>query len=317
MNKKDKHLLIAIIVLSLILALEVIWVIQKNLEVKQQMSAETVDVETQVSQSNTEATVPPDVPEDSVATDLTEITDSTETSVIPNSTESVVQPTTTDAPVSTEKPKETVPNEKTEKPDTSQNKPNYSIRLPYTIPGSGLVIEQINSYDGLFLEDGSDKEVTNVTAMVLANTGDVCAEYIEITIDRDGVQLKFIASALESGGKMIVLEASGKQFSNGQYSKCVADVATLSEFTMSENQLRVEETAEGSLLVTNITGKDIPCIRIFYKFYMTDSDVYVGGITYTAKVTDLAAGASCTITPSHYLKGYSKIVMVKTYDMGA
>ena len=76
----------------------------------------------------------------------------------------------------------------------------------------------------------------------------------------------------------------------------------------------VEETAEGSLLVTNITETDIPCIRIFYKFYMYDTNVYVGGITYTAKVTNLAAGASCIVTPSHYLQGYSKIIMVKTYD---
>lgn len=216
-----------------------------------------------------------------------------------------------------QEPQETVPNEKPDETIKPQNNTGNSSYFPYSIPGSGLVIEQINSYDGLFLEDGSDKEVSNVTAMVLTNTGDACAEYIEITIDRDGVQLKFIASALESGGSMIVLEADGKQFSNGTYSNCVADVATLSEFTMSENQVRVEETAEGNLLVTNLTESDIPCVRIFYKFYMNDTKVYVGGITYTAKVTNLGAGGSCTITPSHYLRGYSKIIMVKTYDTDA
>lgn len=212
---------------------------------------------------------------------------------------------------------ETDPSEDPSETDKPQNNDGNSISLPYSIPGSGLVIEQFNSYNGLFFEDGSDKVVSNIAAMVLTNTGDDYAEYIDITIDRDGVQLKFVGSALAPGGKMVILEASGKQFRNGTYSNCVANVATVSEFTMSENQVRVEENAERGLLVTNITGKDIPCIRIFYKFYMTDSDVYVGGITYTAKVTDLAAGASCTVTPSHYLKGYSKIIMVKTYDTDA
>lgn len=214
-------------------------------------------------------------------------------------------------------PHETVPNEKPSGTDKPQIDTDDSVHFPYIIPESGLVIEQMNSYDGIFLEDGSDKEVSNVTAMVLTNTGDTCAEYIEITIDRDGVQLKFIASALESGGRMIVLEATGKQFSNGTYSNCVASVATLTEFAMSENQVRVEETAEGSLLVKNLTEKELPCVRIFYKFYMHDTKAYVGGITYTAKVTNLGAGSSCTITPSHYLQGYSKIIMVKTYDTDA
>jgi hypothetical protein len=289
-NKRNKYVLIALIVCTVILVLEIAWIML-------QKKPEDVHNEVQVGMEPTvtqETQMIPAASEETGAIQEPDVTETTE-----------------------QKSDETVPNEKPSETSKPQNNTGSSFRLPYSIPGSDLVIEQINSYDGLFFEDGSDKEVSNVTAMVLTNMGDDCAEYIEITLARDGVKLKFIASALEPGGRMIILEANRKQFKNGTYSNCVADVATSSEFTMSENQVRVEENAEGGLLVTNITGKDIPCIRIFYKFYMTDSDVYVGGITYTAKVTDLAAGASCTITPSHYLKGYSKIVMVKTYDMGA
>ena len=66
--------------------------------------------------------------------------------------------------------------------------------------------------------------------------------------------------------------------------------------------------------VPNLTDQKIPAVRIFYKFYMEDEAAYVGGITYTAKITNLDAGTSQTITPSHYLKGSSKIMMVRTYD---
>ena len=299
MNKKNKYLLIAIIVCIVILVLEIAWIIvqEKPEDAHNEM---LVGMESQVTQ---ESQMIPTASEETGAHQVPDVTETTEQK--PQET------------VPNKKPDETGPNKKPDETIKPQNNTDNSSYFPYSIPGSGLVIEQINSYDGLFLEDGSDKEVSNVTAMVLANTGDDCAEYIEITIDRDGVQLKFIASALEPGGRMIVLEAGGKQFSNGTYSNCVADVATLSEFTMSENQLRVEETAECSLLVTNITESDIPCVRIFYKFYMNDTKVYVGGITYTAKVTNLGAGGSCTITPSHYLPGYSKIIMVKTYDTDA
>jgi hypothetical protein len=47
---------------------------------------------------------------------------------------------------------------------------------------------------------------------------------------------------------------------------------------------------------------------------MDDVDVYVGGITYTAKILDLAAEGSVVVKPSHYYSGFSKILMIKTYD---
>ena len=47
---------------------------------------------------------------------------------------------------------------------------------------------------------------------------------------------------------------------------------------------------------------------------MKDIDVYVGGITYNAKVINLGPGRSQKIVPSHYSIGDSKVLMVKTYD---
>ena len=92
------------------------------------------------------------------------------------------------------------------------------------------------------------------------------------------------------------------------------DQAETDEFEMSEDKVRVEETGEGSLRITNLTDEEIPCVRIFYKFYMEEEQTYVGGITYTAKVTGLSAGGSQTVTPSHYSSGNSLVMMVRTYD---
>ena len=176
------------------------------------------------------------------------------------------------------------------------------------------MIEQVNSYDGLFFEDGSDREVSNVTAIVLTNRGSTCLEYVNITMQRDDTQLRFVGSTLEAGETMIVLEAEGKSFKNGEYTNSTVEISIIDKPTMSEDLVRVEENEKGGLLVTNLTDKDIPCVRIFYKYYMDDVDVYVGGITYTAKVLDLAAEGSVIVMPSHYYSGFSKILMIKTYD---
>jgi hypothetical protein len=47
---------------------------------------------------------------------------------------------------------------------------------------------------------------------------------------------------------------------------------------------------------------------------MEDTHAYVGGITYTAKISNLKANESIVITPSHYASGASKVMMVRTYD---
>ena len=211
----------------------------------------------------------------------------------------------------------TLPNTETEKPDPQAEISNNSIELPYAIPGSSLIIELINPYDGLFLEDGSDQEVSNIVAIVLRNTGDTCIEYANIIMERDGTKLQFTASSLEPGSAAIVLEANRKQFSEGTYTKCTVELSEVTELEMSQDKVHVENNPEGGIRITNISQEDIPCVRIFYKFYMSDMDAYVGGITYTAKVVDLKAGQSCVVKPSHYLREYSKIVMVKTYDTDA
>ena len=188
------------------------------------------------------------------------------------------------------------------------------ISLPYSIGGSGLVIRSITSYDGTYIEDGSDSDISGVTVIILENTGDTEVEYASITVNREGTELQFEASALPAGETVVVQEKNRVLFEGGNYTDCSADVAEIEEFDMSSDQIRVDETGDQTLTVTNLTDENIPAVRIFYKFYMEDEDTYVGGITYTAKITGLDANASVEITPSHYLKGSSRIMMIRTYD---
>lgn len=188
------------------------------------------------------------------------------------------------------------------------------LTLPCTIPGSSLVIQGISSYDGTFIENGKDSDISGITVIILQNSGKTAVEYANITMEREGNELQFEVSAIPAGGTVVVQEKNQIPFQKGTYSDCRATVAELDGFEMSEDQVKVEESGEQSLIVTNLTDENIPAVRIFYKFYMEDEETYVGGITYTAKITDLVAGKSVTVTPSHYIKGSSKIMMIRTYD---
>lgn len=238
-----------------------------------------------------------------------------------------VPETTGPMPTETEpdetEPEETEPTEEpTEDPAVEPTEPQIpeitapsGVHFPYRIPDTGLVIEALNPYTGVFLEDGSDRDAEDVYALILRNTEEVCAEYIHITLTRDdGEELIFIASGMEAGARMVVMEANAREYEEAEYTDCRADVARVEGFEQSEDLILVEEDDRGALTVENISGRDIPCVRIFYKYYMADVDVYVGGITYTAKIVDLEAGATQTVMPSHYVGEDSRIVMVKVYD---
>lgn len=188
------------------------------------------------------------------------------------------------------------------------------ITLPYVIPGSNLVIQRVAPYDGVYLEDGSDAAVTDVAMVLLYNAGSEAVEYAKITMKYDDKILQFEASAIPAEG-IVVAQALGKNScAAGDLLECTADVATMPTLDKAEDQIKIEDNGNNSLTVTNLTDKDIATVRIFYKYYMEDTHAYVGGITYTAKISNLKANESIVITPSHYASGASEVMMVRTYD---
>lgn len=243
----------------------------------------------------------------------------------------VIEPTTDESPEGTEdKSEENVPEsgvlEETQtasesypivpeiQAETDDDPEDGVLTFPYAIPNTGLTIQNIASYDGVFLEDGSDSSVSGIYSIVLKNTGSTNVEFARITLSCNGTPITFELSDLPSGAAVVVQETNQTAYQNGEYRDCNVDMAEIDALEQSAEQISVQENEDGSLTVSNLTDSLIPCVRIFYKFYMSDEDVYVGGITYTAKLTDLEAGGSQTIIPSHYSRGYSKVVMIRTYD---
>ena len=208
-------------------------------------------------------------------------------------------------------------NKKPDKPETPtkpQETEPPALSLPHTISGTELVITQINSYDGIFLEDGSDKTVSGINVMVLENRGKKDVEYANITLMQNGKELKYEATLIPAGTTIVVQESSAAGYSSGKYTNCVADVAYLESMEMSSSLVKIEEKDDGSLTVTNLGDSTIPAVRIFYKFALDKGEIYVGGITYNAKITDLEPGVPQSVAPSHYAPGSSEIMMVRTYD---
>lgn len=204
---------------------------------------------------------------------------------------------------------------KEEKSDSSETKKKEEeFPLPYTIPNTELVVRKISAYEGVYLENGADVQAKDVCAMLVTNTGKSQVEYAEITVSQGTKQMLFKISTLPAGASVVVQEADQLAYEKLTAPVFSAECATTNDFGMAEDKIKVEELENGKLRVTNLTDEEIPTVRLFYKFYMKEEAVYVGGITYTAKITNLEANAAQEITAKHYSSGNSKIMMIRTYD---
>lgn len=290
--------------LRLLVILSIVLVIQVGIAAALFISAHNQEDPTQppvLQQPETQTPAENDAP-----VPVTEAEETTVPATEPPATET--QPPETTPPTEAPKPP------KPERPVVPAVTEPPALEFPYAIPGTDLVIQKVDSYDGIFLEDGSDQNVTGICAMVLVNTGSTGVEYANISLNQKGTILEFQATVIPAGATVVVQEYNAAPYRNVAFTGCSADVAVAESFEMSVGVIEVKENADGSLQVTNLTDKTIPCVRVFYKFALEKGSVYVGGITYTAKVVDLAPGASQRLIPSHYAAGSSEIVMVRTYD---
>lgn len=197
---------------------------------------------------------------------------------------------------------------------SSQDKNQGKMTLPYAIPNTQLRLMNVSGYDGVFLEDGSDAEISGIAAAVVQNCGEQAVEYAQLTLELNGQTLNFEGSDIPAGAVIVLEELNRTPYVDGTITDCHASVAEVDSLTMSSDAIRITENNDNTISVKNISGETIPCVRVFYKFYYEDEAAYVGGITYVAKITDLPANAEKVIAPSHYASGYSQIVMVRTYD---
>ena len=188
--------------------------------------------------------------------------------------------------------------------------PIPTISFPYAISGTDLVVQQISPYSGYYIEDGSDQEVSNVAAIVLTNNGGDL-DFAGIGISQGDRSLAFSASQIPAGATVIIQEQTKAAYAEDYYYSCTATVTESSGFDLKTGTLMIEKHNDGTFDVANVSEETIPEIKVYFKNYLPDEDVYVGGITYSVTLTDVEPQTAVTVTSSHFDADYSRIIDVK------
>lgn len=188
------------------------------------------------------------------------------------------------------------------------------LTFPCEVPGHGLTIERIAPYTGMYVEDGTNVQVENVAMLLVKNTGTKPVEYTQVCIQYGEENLLFDISALPVGERIVVQEKFCKKIPDKDATYATALVIYRDDMVTTNENISVVDNGDNTLTITNLSGEMIPSLRVFYKYYMADEAVFVGGIAFTVRLTRLPAGASVTIQPTHYNSTTSRVVMSLTYD---
>ena len=182
-----------------------------------------------------------------------------------------------------------------------------SIELPCVARGSRLIIEKLVSFEGDFWEDGSDRYVVDVMALVVYNPGNTMIRSAEISVQQGQRQLRFAISCLPPNSRVLVLERSGIPFSAEPLKACHCDLLTVLEPALG---LTTTPAGPVSVQLRNQSDTSYPQIILCCKRYDADSDLYLGGITYITPAGPLAPGETTELAPARYVEGCSRIVCI-------
>lgn len=197
--------------------------------------------------------------------------------------------------------------------DSTSGNSGDKVTSNFKTPDSSLTIQRIKGYSGIFIEDGSDKEVENVAAIQVKNTSKQIIEYAQIELYNGDKKLVFEVSTLPANSSAVVMEKNKTAYSSSKGMTYGKSTVAYTDKLEKSSDIKYTTVDNNGIKVTNKSKKDIGCVRIFYK-YKSEEGYYIGGITYTAKVEDLKAGKSQTVYPSHFATEGGEIMMVKTYD---
>lgn len=191
---------------------------------------------------------------------------------------------------------------------TAQDRPVTATEFPVFISGTDLQVIGLALYEGNMLEDKSESFLVDAAALELYNCGNREIAMAEVTLKFDAVQMVFFATNIPAGAKILVIEREGQLWTQENCNECCGWVQYSDDSPLSEESLRIEDIDMGTVSVTNLTEEPVYDLGLFYKNYLSDAGMYIGGITYIYQIEYLAPGQTLLITPEYYASGYSEFI---------
>ena len=184
------------------------------------------------------------------------------------------------------------------------------LTLPIAITGTDLAVQRLVAYEGPFLEDGSDREVVDIAALLICNTGDETLLRAQVELTCGGRTYRFYGERILPGIPQLLLERNCKPYEKGEITACSGWQITTHTREYLDRGVTVTDEYMGTLVITNSTENTLRDVTVFYRSWLSPPGFYIGGIVYFVTLPTLAPGEAVRIYPYRYAKEYSRPVSV-------
>ncbi len=195
---------------------------------------------------------------------------------------------------------------------TTQNT-TQEVKLPTheeAVDDGKLQLIGFDSFSGVFIEDGSDREEENVLSLKLKNlTDETLVRATLIFTDENGEEYTFSVNTIPAGKQVTVLEIHAKDFRNDAVYSCTKVETTYSDADRLCKDTVTVATRDNRIFVTNATEKTLGLVYVYYKNLDADGNLF-GGITYRTEFKDVEPSATLDENTMHF-NASSRVVMVE------
>ena len=185
--------------------------------------------------------------------------------------------------------------------------PRSEVEFPCVLRETGLILQNLARYDGLFPEGEEEREVVNAAALMVYNPGVEWIRSAKILVTQGGQDFLFEITCLPPNSRVLVVEKSAKNYSEAPVDRCRCLSFSSSKDTLLPGEIGVTDTQSG-FAVENRAEQEIHGLTVYYKQYMADGDFYLGGYTYKKELTELAPGEHREMDAYRYVPGHSRVV---------
>ena len=182
------------------------------------------------------------------------------------------------------------------------------VQLPVFIPDTTLVAERLVSYDGYYLEDGSEDYVTGIAALYLHNSGSTMVAACRVILRMESGLYRFEATCIPPGATVLVQEKDRKPYRDMGVHAVGGSASKGSAAILDSAEIALEYDLSG-MLICNVSEYDYNTICIAHKNYSVDENLYIGGVTYVTYVDCMQSGSEQYVWPVH-MDENSRIVYI-------
>ena len=185
--------------------------------------------------------------------------------------------------------------------------PRPEVEFPCVLRETGLILQNLARYDGLFPETEEEQEVVDAAALMVYNPGTQWVRSVKILLRQGGQDYLFEITYLPPNSSVLVVEKSAQRYSEAPVESCHCLSFSSPEESLLPSEIGITDTQWG-FAVENKTEREIPHLMVYYKQYIADGDFYLGGYTYQKELTDLVSGEGRELEAYRYVPGYSRVV---------